>query len=128
MRQLTRQAREYFKLCGKNGGNKRKKRLSAARRAEIAKLAAQSRWSDRGKVNKESGSIRLASPEWSEPVYIEEILSEGGIKEWAILYNLISEHPFGKIAKSLERVVSSTHIYGATNLWRSLLVGLRGMV
>ncbi|OGQ33604.1 MAG: hypothetical protein A3F16_01585 [Deltaproteobacteria bacterium RIFCSPHIGHO2_12_FULL_43_9] len=128
MGNLTRQAREYFRACGTRGGNERRKRLSAAQRTHIAKLAARSRWATKTAESMLLQSIRLESPTWSDPVYIEEILSDGGMKEWTTLYHLICEHPFGEIADALEHVVLSTHIYGATNLWKAILAGLRGII
>jgi len=126
MGHLSKHVKAYFRACGKKGGIQRKKRLSAARRSHIARLAARKRWSRKISTEEQPQSIRLDTPAWSDPVYLEEILSEGGIQEWQTLYRLISERPFGEIANALETVVTFTHIYGATHLWKSLLMSLRG--
>lgn len=126
MGRLSKQAKAYFMACGKKGGAQRKKRLSATQRSHIAKLAARKRWGLTTSTQEQIQSIRLESPSWSNPVYLEEILLEGSLQEWQTLCRLISEHPFGDVAHALETVVISTHIYGATNLWGSLLKGLRG--
>ena len=127
MGHLSKQAKAYFTACGKKGGDQRKNRLSSAQRSYIASNAARSRWSKNVKKQVLMPSIRLERPDWSNPVYLEEILAEGGMREWQTLYYLISERPFGDIANVLESVVASTYIYGATHLWRSLLMGLRGV-
>lgn len=73
-------------------------------------------------------STRLNADSWQDPVYVEEILAGGALHDWAELYRRIANHPFGETSEALERVVQSTYIYGATNLWKGLLNNVRGVV
>lgn len=92
----------------------------------MASHAARIRWGKPERPTKSMPSVRLQAAGWGDPVYLEEILIQGGVEEWRHLYHLIAEHPFGETAKALEKVVTFSHIYGASNLWKSLLVNLRG--
>ena len=118
--------REYFERWGRQGGEKRTERLSKGRRRLIASHAARVRWGKQEKTHEIMPSVRLQTAGWADPVYLEEILTQGGVEEWQHLYHLIAEHPFGETAQALEKVVTFSHVYGASNLWRSLLVNLRG--
>ncbi len=126
MKKLSIKTREYFENWGRQGGEKRTARLSAGRRSLIASHAAWIRWGKQEKTHEMMPSVRLQVASWTDPVYLEEILAEGRIEEWRYLYHLIAEHPFGETSRSLEKVVISAHVYGASNLWHSLLVNLRG--
>ena len=118
-------AKRLFKKWGKEGGERRTKILSPGQRRSIASQAAQARW---GKKNPDPSmtSVRLQTPSWEDPVYLEEVLSFGSLGEWRRLYHQIADYPFGEAAKALEKVVGSVEIYGATRLWRSLLNNLQG--
>lgn len=126
MKKLSTRTREYFKCWGRKGGEKRTQRLSKNKRRVIASHAARIRWGKRIGPNKFIPSVRLQVAEWRDPVYLEEVLSEGGVEEWRHLYHLIAEHPFEDTAQALEKVVTFSYVYGATPLWRSLLNGFRG--
>lgn len=99
--------------------------LGASQRHAIAAQAARARWG-KGRSDFLPASVRLNSPSWDDPVYLEEVISDGGLSEWRELYHRISEHPFGETAHALGRVVRSVEIYGSTNLWRALLRNLQG--
>ena len=71
-------------------------------------------------------SVRLNNPAWKDPVYLEEILADGGLAEWRQLYRRVADHPFGETAQALEKVAGAVAIYGASRLWMSLLNHLRG--
>lgn len=126
MKSLPKATRRFFEEWGSQGGKKRTKRLSSRRRSFIASRAARIRWGKTAGSMDKMPSVRLQTPAWDDPVYLEEILSEGGIEEWLHLYHLIADHPFGETAAALEKVVTFSHIYGATNLWKGLLSDLRG--
>ena len=125
MKRTPKATQTLFKKWGKEGGKTRAKGLSAARRRLIASQAARARW---GKTEPASpmSSIRLDNPSLKDPVYLEEILAEGGLDEWRQLYHQIADHPFGETAHALQKVVGSVEIYGATKLWKSLLNHLQG--
>ena len=125
MKGISKPAQGLFKKWGSEGGRSRKKALSPSRRSRIASQAAHARWGKKPVLQKME-SIRLEKPSLEDPVYLEEILSEGGLREWRMLYHQVADHPFGETAKALEKVVCSVEIYGTTNLWRSLLKNLRG--
>ena len=124
MKPFSKTMRGMFKKWGSEGGKKRGKSLSPAHRSWIASRAACARWG--GDPSSRLKSVRLLEPRWDEPVFIEEILSDGGLPEWRELYRRITNFPFGETANALEKVVHSVDIYGATNLWRSLLKNYRG--
>ncbi len=71
-------------------------------------------------------SIRLEEPSLNDPVYLEEILSEGAWKDWRALYRFVADKPFGSVACALEKVCASVDIYGAVELWSGILRSLRG--
>lgn len=125
MKSLSGATKKMFENWGRAGGEKRKKNLSPGRRAFIATQAAHARWG-RGELSFSMPSVRLDQARWEDPVYLEEILEEGELEDWRVLYRHVAEHPFGEIAGALEKVVRSVEIYGATNLWRGLLNNLRG--
>src|SRR3989338_7623724 len=112
MASLPKTSRALFKKWGKQGGDKRGKMLSPGRRHSIASLAARSRWGENNAANR-AVSVRLENPSWEDPVYIVEILDEGGLAQWRQLYRRVPDHPFGKTPQSLEKVVGNAAIYGA---------------
>ncbi len=126
MKQLSAKTRKYFEHWGRRGGEKRTGLLSKEQRSLIASHAARVRWGKQEKTHEIMPSVRLEVAEWRDPVYLEEILTQGGVEEWRHLCHLITEHPFGETSKALEKVVTFSHVYGASNLWYSLLVNLRG--
>lgn len=125
MKSLSGATKKLFENWGKAGGIKRKKNLSPGRRALIATHAANARWGKREPFFS-MPSVRLDQACWEDPVYLEEILEEGGLEDWRRLYHHVANHPFGEIAGALEKVVCSVEVYGVTNLWRTLLNNLRG--
>lgn len=102
-------------------------RLSSSARSAIAIHAANARW---GASKRPSShfmpSVRLENPSLDNPVYLEEMLSEGAWRDWHILYRCVANEPFGDTACALEKVCSSTKIYGATALWLGILRSLQG--
>lgn len=125
MRPLSSQTRQLFKEWGKQGGEARSKKLSPDKRGAIAVKAARARWQKTVSASS-MPSVRLNNPALEDPVYLEEILVDGGLAEWRQIYLRIADHPFGETAQALERVVGSVSIYGASRLWKSLLNHLRG--
>lgn len=71
-------------------------------------------------------SIRIEKPSLEDPVFLEELLLEGSMDEWGKIYQKIADHPFGPTADSLEKVLESTNIYGATSLWKGILQNVKG--
>lgn len=125
MKSIPKTSQKLFRKWGQQGGEARKRLLSAGRRRSIASQAARARW---GKINPVPlmPSVRLEKPSWEDPVYLEEILAEGNLREWRRLYRQVADHPFGEITRALEQVVRSVEIYGTTRLWKSLLSQLQG--
>ncbi|MDO8494388.1 MAG: hypothetical protein Q7S68_03530 [Deltaproteobacteria bacterium] len=127
MKRMSKAAQAFFRDCGKKGGKKRAQSLSFQKRKEIASQAARSRWGEKKSSSVSTmPSIRLDKPDWHDPVYLEEILSDGGRHEWRELYLKLYDKPFGATADALEKIVGATKIYGATKLWEKLLKNLRG--
>lgn len=122
---LPKAARRLFVKWGRRGGKSRRKALTAVQRRAIAAKAAAARWRQEDSARL-MPSVRLEKPSFHDPVYLEEILSEGALPEWRELYRQIADHPFGETARTLEKVVASVKIYGATRLWQSLLKNLQG--
>ena len=117
---------QAFKEWGRRGGLKRAQQLSASVRMQIAFKAAQTRWGKNVKADVELSSVRLDLPQLTHPVFLEELLSTGSLEQWSVLYQEISDHPFGLVSQALEKVLSSTYIYGVTFLWTGLLRNVRG--
>ena len=115
-----------FQKWGKQGGKIRARQLSAERRRAIAVQGAQARWGKEATLL--PPSIRLSKLEWNNPVYLEEILSEGSLEAWRELYRQLYDQPFGPTALALKKVLVSTKIYGITSLWKGLLKQVRGGV
>ena len=126
MSNVSKKIRNAFVAWGKAGGKIRAKRLSSKERSRIASHAAHIRWGNTKSVLKENVSIRLKEARWNDPVFLEEILSEGSLESWRELYQLLMDHPFGKTAEALNRVLISTEIYGATLLWKGIINILQG--
>lgn len=114
-----------FKSWGRVGGLKRAKRLSATARKAIASKAANARWKHLKPISL-LPSVRLSETCLEDPVYLEEILSEGSLNQWGTIYQKIADQPFGPTAQALGRVLQSTNIYGVTPLWKGILNTLRG--
>ncbi|HBF11946.1 MAG TPA: hypothetical protein DDW49_00920, partial [Deltaproteobacteria bacterium] len=112
MAHLSKQVKDRFQQWGKQGGKARAARLSAKHRLAIAAKAAQARWGKSASTLSVHTSTRLSQSGWDDPVYLEEILSEGSLAAWGELYQKVSEHPFGPSAEALEKVLGSTEIYG----------------
>ncbi|MBI1870824.1 MAG: hypothetical protein HYS07_06500 [Chlamydiae bacterium] len=117
MPRLSKSTRSIFREWGREGGEKRARLLSRERRSRIAAKAAQKRWG--------SYSIRLKSAYWNDPVYLEEILSEGTLQTWRKLYHRLKKKPMGPTALSLEKVLASVKLYGVISLWREILKKIR---
>lgn len=73
-------------------------------------------------------SVRLKSTELNDPVYIEEILSDGTWENWRRLYQIILNYPFGNTSVMVEKVCSSVKMYGVSTLWQGILHLVRGGV
>ncbi len=127
MKQLTGKGVQFFVEQGRRGGLKRARSLSRLQRITIASRAAKARW-QAGSASLSVRSIRLNRPDFNDPVYLEELLSEGSLESWRELCHRVSERPFGPSANALERVLSSTEIYGVVPLWRGILKNMRGSV
>ena len=114
-----------FKQWGKMGGKRRAKNLSPLARQSISRYAALARWRSRKISIVSMSSVRLRESLWTDPVYLEEILSDGTLRDWKELRRKISDRPFGPEAIALERVLYATAIYGTTSLWKQILAHLR---
>lgn len=126
MAPISKNARQAFADWGKKGGRARARNVTPAKRAAIAALAARSRWGRAKEPAPES--IRLQSVRWDDPVWLEEVLSEGSTQNWKLLYHRIADHPFGETAAALAKVLGSVQIYGITPLWKGLLKRAQGTV
>lgn len=115
--------KSFFKESGRRGGQLRARGLSPLERSSIASLAAQARWK---KTVLPMSSIRLEGIWWEDPVYLEEVLSEGALPAWKVLYRKIADHPFGPTADALQKVLSYSQIYGVTPLWKGILKKVQG--
>lgn len=71
-------------------------------------------------------SVRLRGALWGNPVYLEEVLSHGSLRDWKELRRRIADHPFGAEAGALEKVLNAISIYGTISLWKGILGNLRG--
>ncbi len=126
MAKVSKNDRNLFVRWGKVGGKTRAKKLSRVERSRIASHAAQIRWKSAKNNFNQLISIRLNEARWDDPVFLEEILSEGSLESWRELFRQLIDHPFGKIAEALSRVVNSTQIYGATPLWKGIINTIHG--
>lgn len=116
----------FFRECGRRGGLKRAKRLSASLRSNIASKAARARWKNKSSASSLMSSVRLDVPQMDDSVFLEELLSEGSLEEWRNVYQEILNRPFGSTASALEKVLSATTIYGVIPLWKDILRTVRG--
>lgn len=123
MPKLRQQSKAFFEHAGHLGGKKRAQRLSAARRAFIASQAARARWGKSPARAPLQPSTRLSQIQWNDPVYLEEVLSEGSLEAWGELYRELADHPFGPVADALKQVLNAGAMYGITPLWKGLLYG-----
>ncbi len=123
MKSLSKQTRQLFKEAGRQGGRRRARGLSAVRRRDIASAAARVRWqkASPGGASALLASVRLRETRWSDPVYLEEVLSFGTLADWRVLYRYLHDRPFGPEARALEKVCQCTSIYGATPIWKDTL-------
>ena len=125
MKPLSKRALAAFTEWGRLGGKHRRRALPPGLRRAIASRAARARWGTK-EAPPSLQSVRLENPAWDDPVFLEEVLTEGDLSDWRELYRQIFDRPFGETAQALERVVASVTIYGAAPLWRGLLKNLQG--
>lgn len=71
-------------------------------------------------------SVRLATANWEDPVYLAEVLTEGTLSDWRTLYHRAAEHPFGATSQALTKVLHAEIIYGVTPLWHGILRMIQG--
>lgn len=127
MTKLSSEIQKVFVQWGRSGGKLRAKRLSSSQRSLIASRAARARWRGQAAaVVSAPSSVRLQQADWDSPVYVEEVLSDGGILAWRALYRRIFDFPFGGTAEALARVLASSEMVGVTPLWKGLLGSVRG--
>lgn len=118
--------KNFFAECGRRGGLKRARHLSSTQRSLIAARAATVRWGKKTDAEDALSSVRLTAPDMTDPAFLEELLSEGALKQWQQLYCKIADRPYGVEAAALENVLSATKIYGITPLWRGILRHVQG--
>lgn len=128
MSKLSPQIQKTFARWGRSGGRLRAKRLSSSERSLIASKAARARWATKPTPSVDHASVRLQQADWASPVYLEEILSDGSVSDWRVLYRCIADFPFGDTATALSRVLSASAIYGVAPLWRGILRSVQGGV
>lgn len=119
-------SRRFFEACGRRGGQKRARRLAPFKRSAIAAYAANARWRRADSPSQPMPSVRLDHPQFSDPVYLSEVLEEGSLSYWREIYRRIADQPFGPTANALEKVLSSSQVYGVTPLWKGLLRNVQG--
>jgi hypothetical protein len=117
--------KDAFRVWGRQGGESRARQLSHAKRSAIAACAAQARWKKKAQALKLYQSVRLSSQTFEDPVFLQELLSEGGLADWKELLKIIEDRPFGAVAEALEKALRAEKIYGITALWQDLLSSLR---
>jgi hypothetical protein len=127
MARMSSKMLRFFKRCGQRGGKLRKERLTPSRRSIIATCAAYARWKKPAIDSSSHTSVRLVKADWNDPSYIEEILSDGTLKDWRELYLRIADQPFGTTVKALENVLGSLEIYGIISLWKQILGNVQGI-
>lgn len=129
MGKVSNQIQKTFARWGRSGGQLRAKRLSSSERSHIASQAARARWKSKlGLPRGEHLSVRLHRADWANPVYLEEVLSDGSLSDWRALYHRVADFPFGDTASALARVLEASAIYGVTPLWQGILRTARGGV
>lgn len=126
MKTLPNKQSDPFVAWGRQGGKKRASRLSRIERATIAAIAARARWGKKMAPLDNLRSVRLDLPQLGDPVYLEELLVEGSLQDWKLLYHKIADYPFGETSQSLAKVLSSAKIYGITTLWQGILNSIQG--
>ncbi|MBI5298733.1 MAG: hypothetical protein HY877_00320 [Deltaproteobacteria bacterium] len=126
MKPASKKALQAFKQWGEAGGKKRAKNLSSSKRQSISRHAAEVRWGLQKTGETSMPSVRLKESLWEDAVYLEEVLSHGGLEDWKELRRKIADRPFGAEAVALEKVLNAMDIYGATSLWKGILGHLRG--
>lgn len=126
MKYVPSKALQAFQQWGKEGGTKRARNLSVSKRRMISRHAARIRWNRATTSDEALPSVRLDKSLWDNPVYLEEVLSYGTLREWRELYRRIADHPFGPEAHALGKVLSATHTYGTTPLWTWMLKQRQG--
>lgn len=127
MKPVSPKALQAFQRWGKEGGKKRAQRLSASKRRTISRHAACVRWNREPENDVLLPSVRLNEALWDDPVYLEEVLSHGTLREWRELHRRIDDRPFGPEALALEKVLNATHAYGTTFLWKGMLKRRQGI-
>ena len=129
MGQISRKTQQLFERWGQRGGRARARRLSSLERVAIAANAARTRWNRGNAISPVFlSSVRLEDGELDNPVYLEEILSDGTWEDWKRIYQIISDRPFGDTAVAVEKVCSSVKMYGVAILWQGILRSVRGGV
>lgn len=126
MRRVPSNVQHLFAKWGKRGGATRARRLSPTQRRAIAVHAARSRWHTTGTPPLPFRSTRLTENDWTNPVFLEEVLTDGSIADWQELYHRLADRPFDVTARALETVLHATDIYGVTPLWKGILRQLQG--
>lgn len=126
MKPISKKALQAFKRWGEAGGAKRAQNLSSSKRRAISRHAAKMRWGGTKTNEPFLPSVRLKESLWRDPVYLEEVLSHGSLRDWKELRRMIADHPFGTEAAALEKVLLGANIYGTVPLWRGILGQLRG--
>ena len=125
MKYLSSQNRSFFENCGRRGGKKRARQLLPEVRASIASHAARVRWKKEVHTPPFS-SIRFEKPNLENPTYLEELLCEGSLRDWKVLYRKIADRPFGSVSEALKKVLNSTESYGGIPLWSGILGIVQG--
>lgn len=127
MQRLSEPARRLFAQCGQRGGRIRARHLAPSRRAAIAAQAARVRWQKPLSETPSMTSVRLATANWEDPVYLAEVLTEGTLSDWRALYHRAANYPFGATSQALAKVLHEGEtIYGVTPLWRGILRRIQG--
>ncbi|MDO8461721.1 MAG: hypothetical protein Q7S98_02555 [Deltaproteobacteria bacterium] len=126
MKPVSKKIMQAFKEWGEAGGKKRAKNLSSSARQAISRHAAEIRWGLQKAPESPMSSVRLNEAVWENPVYLEEILSYGSLRDWKELRRRIADRPFGAEADALEKVLQATNIYGTTSLWKAILGRFQG--
>ncbi len=127
MGQISRKTQQLFEQWGQRGGRARARSLSSHERVVIAANAARTRWNKQNATSPVFlSSVRLEKAELNNPVYLEEVLSDGTWEDWKRLYQIISDRPFGDTAVVVEKVCSSVKMYGVAALWQGILRSIRG--
>lgn len=127
MKPISNKALQAFKKWGGEGGAKRAQNLSPSKRRAISRHAAHARWGGPKTDETSMPSVRLKESLWRDPIYIEEVLSHGSLRDWKELRRMITDRPFGAESAALETVLRATDVYGTVLLWKGMLGHVRGV-